>query len=256
MEGYFVKYVVELHIFSNKLKKIMCDKELVDKKENPDPIKLYNLLYPDDKITQDMIKLDRQKVTDKTRNIRNWIQGKNYPKSIRDILLLCNALECDLDYFFTDMECETHDKQFIHYKTGLSEKAIERITSTNDDTPDQFFLNSFILSEEFIEIEHNMSWIKNDCHNISQHYKVFEEINSAIEKTDDETEFNKLDILRDRYANKLEHNGNQIQFLMYQCSLSFGNFMNKIRKSWGNEINYTLESLEKPLPGLEIAKKS
>lgn len=143
-----MKYVVELHIFSNKLKKIMCDKELVDKKGNPDPIKLYNLLYPDDKITQDMIKLDRQKATDKTRNIRNWIQGKNYPKSIRDILLLCNALECDLDYFFTDMECETHDKQFIHDKTGLSEDAINFLIEENEkkDTIGKMILPEFFIN--------------------------------------------------------------------------------------------------------------
>lgn len=147
----------------------MRDKELVDKKENPDPIKLYNLLYPDDKITQDMIKLDRQKVTDKTRNIRNWIQGNNYPKSIRDILLLCNALECDLDYFFTDMECETHDMQFIHDKTGLSEDAINFLIeeNANKDTIGKMILPEFFINYDesekpYIDLINYLLCKKND----------------------------------------------------------------------------------------------
>ena len=122
-----MKYEIELHIFSDKLNHIMLKKGLVNKKGEADPIKLYNLLYPNDEITEDMLKLDRRKYTDMTRYISNWIKGKNYPKSVNDILSLCNALECDLDYFFSDMECPTHDMQFIHEKTGLSEKAIKAL---------------------------------------------------------------------------------------------------------------------------------
>lgn len=168
---------------------------------------------------------------------------------------LCKLLHCDVDYLLGNIECETHDIQFIHDKTGLSEDAIKRIISKNGSTPDQDFLNSFILSEAYTEIEYNMNWAKNDCHNISNYYKAFMEINSAIEKTMDKDEFSKLDIMRDRYASKLEHNGNQIQYLMYQCSLAFGNFMNSIRKSWSKEVSSILEDLEAPLPGLDSVKE-
>ena len=122
-----MKYEIEIHIFSEKLNRIMLEKGLVNKKGKADPIKLYNLLYPNDEITDDMFKLDGQKYRDKTHNILNWIQGKNYPKSIKDILSLCNALECDLDYFFTDMECPTHDIQFIHDYIGISKEAINEL---------------------------------------------------------------------------------------------------------------------------------
>ena len=155
-----------------------------------------------------------------------------------------------MDYLLGNIECETHDIQFIHDKTGLSEDAIKRIISKNGNTPNQDFLNSFILSEEYIEIEHSMSWIKNDCHNIKVYHPVFENIKAAIEKAENEEEFHRLDNKLQEYASHLEHNGSQIQFLMYQCSLSFGNFLNNIRKSWSNEVRSILESLEKPLPGL------
>lgn len=121
-------YVIDLHLFSKKLCSIMKKKKLTDKKGNPCPISLYNMLYPNDIITEAELKEDRQKATDKTRNIRNWINGKNYPKNISDILRLCNALEVDLDYLFTDMKCKTHDIQYISDKTGLSEDAINSLS--------------------------------------------------------------------------------------------------------------------------------
>lgn len=101
-----------------------------------------------------------------------------------------------------------------------------------------------------------MYWIENDCHNISSYYKAFEEINSAIKKAIDRDEYNRLDNMREHYASKLEHNGNQIQYLIYQCSLSFGNFMNKVKKTWNKEAKFMLESMETPLPGLEKAKNN
>lgn len=101
------------------------EKGLIDKKGKPDPIALYNLLHPTDAITPELLKSDRQAATDKPRNIRNWINGKNYPKNIADVLSLCNALGCELDYLFTDMQCKTHDKQFIQDSIGLSEANIE-----------------------------------------------------------------------------------------------------------------------------------
>ena len=119
------KYVIDLHKFSRKLRDALTSKKLVDKNGNPDPIKLHNILYPNDMIPEsDIEKFGRSYFTEKTRKERNWINGANYPKTMNDILLLCNTLECDLDYFFTDMPCKTHDIQFIHQYTGLSENAI------------------------------------------------------------------------------------------------------------------------------------
>jgi len=126
-----VKYDIDLHTFSQKLIILMEKYKLINKKGRPDTIKLYNMLYPNDKITDELIKKDRQVVTDKTRKIDNWVKGKNYPKSISEIIALCNAFECDMDYFFTNMSCETHNKQFIHDYTGLSENAINKLKYYN-----------------------------------------------------------------------------------------------------------------------------
>lgn len=167
----------------------------------------------------------------------------------------CDYFHCSADYLFGYIELPTHEKTNIKNATGLSVKAIERITSKNGNIPKQDFLNSFILSEEYIEIEHSMGWIKNNCHNIKYYYSLCESVKSATKKAKNQEEFYKLDDMLCEYANKLEHNGSQIQFLMYQCNLSFGNFLNGIRKSWSNEVRSTLETLEKPLPGLDSAKK-
>lgn len=101
---------------------------MIDKKGNPDKVALYNLLYPDDLITEKIRQTDSQCVVDKTRNISNWLKGNNYPKRISDVLALCNALDCDLDYFFSNMNARTHDIEFISKETGLSDITIEEIT--------------------------------------------------------------------------------------------------------------------------------
>lgn len=185
--------------------------------------------------------------------VKNWEQGRNIPE-IKTLEKLCDFFQCDLDYLFNNIECKTHDVQFIQDCTGLSEAAINRIISNNGDTPDQDFLNSFILSKQFLEIQNNMNWIKNNCHNISHYYKIFERLKSAINQTTNKKQFDSLNDDLYQYANKLEHNGNQILLLIYQCNLSFGNFLNKIKEGWTEDIILTLKSLEAHMPGLEDSK--
>lgn len=110
----------------------MIDKKMIDKRGNPDKIALYNLLNPNAQITENDCEIDRQGVTDKTRAISNWLNGKNYPKSIFDVISLCNALDCDLDYFFTDMLAPTHDINFITQETNLSYNAILNLQKATD----------------------------------------------------------------------------------------------------------------------------
>lgn len=127
-----MKYEIDIHFFKEKLTSLMIKKGMIDSKGKPDKIQLYNLLYPSDKITAEFCKLDRQGVTDKTRNISNWLSGKNYPKDIKRILEICNALECDLDYFFTDMEAPTHDLAFIKKEIGLSVDSVLYLRSATN----------------------------------------------------------------------------------------------------------------------------
>lgn len=52
------------------------------------------------------------------------------------------------------MECETHDKQFIHDKTGLSAEAIEQLIKWNEKTklPDnKFYRNSILFISNLLE---------------------------------------------------------------------------------------------------------
>lgn len=137
-----MKYEIDTHLFSHKLSSILIQKGMTNKKGEPDKIALYNRLYPTNAITDEDCKKDRQSVTDKTRNISNWLKGNNYPKRISDVLELCNALNCDLDYFFTSMPAPTHDLDFISQKTGLSAQATNRLIEY--DTNIKELLNSLI----------------------------------------------------------------------------------------------------------------
>lgn len=142
------KYVIDLQLFSQKLCAIMIKKGMVYGDNKPDPIALYNALYPSDKIEiKNIIGFNRSDYMQKVRKQYNWINGKGYPKNITDVLELCNALECDLDYLFTDMPCATHDTQFVQDKTGLSEGAIERLIMWSEEAklPHRDYLSNAIL---------------------------------------------------------------------------------------------------------------
>lgn len=179
-----------------------------------------------------------------------WEKGEKVP-NLEMLLLICNYYNCEIDYILGKISEKNKQYTDIKHATGLSIKSIERITSHNSNSPEHnAFLDAFIMSDEYCEITHNMHWIGNNCDNISHYCKLMEETKTAIEIIEDENEFYKLDDMLCNYGDKAEHNGNQILFLLYQCSLSFGNFLNKLKDTWNDQVRRTLKSLEASMPGL------
>lgn len=56
-------------------------------------------------------------------SVRDWEQGRRPPNG-ENLFRLCDLYGCDMDYLTGRIECSTHDIQFIHDQTGLSESAI------------------------------------------------------------------------------------------------------------------------------------
>lgn len=142
-----MRYEINLHIFGERLTQAMNENG-IDKRQ------LYNALNPDDRIKKDQ---KGQYVTDRLRNIDNWMNGVCYPKNIAVVLKLCNILNCDLEYLFCetlDSDCLTHETQFIHDKTGLSAKAIEKIVRWHNDLGSDT-LNSSVWIDFISEMIHN-----------------------------------------------------------------------------------------------------
>ena len=123
----------------------MIEKGMIDKKGKPDKVALYNLLFPNAIITEDLRQQDPQKVVDLTRTISYWLKGNRYPKTINSILDICNALNCDLDYFFTDLKAPTHDIQFISTQLNISYKSVMEIIKYDSEI--KKLLDSIICGE-------------------------------------------------------------------------------------------------------------
>lgn len=140
-----MKYELNEHIFGEKLKNIMIEKGMIDKKGKPDKVALYNLLFPNAIITENLRQQDPQKVVDLTRTISYWLKGNRYPKTINSILDICNALNCDLDYFFTDLKAPTHDIQFISTQLNISYKSVMEIIKYDSEI--KKLLDSIICGE-------------------------------------------------------------------------------------------------------------
>lgn len=60
------------------------------------------------------------------KTVQNWEQSLAIPE-FRTIEKLCEFFNCDIDYLFYRIDQKTHDIQYIHEYTGLSEKAIEQL---------------------------------------------------------------------------------------------------------------------------------
>lgn len=93
--------------------------------------------------------------------VRNWEQGRNVPE-IETLEKLCNFFHCNADYLLGNIDCETHDNQFIHNEIGLSEKAIKELRyltlldSTLATEPDLNTINTLLeqLSSQYNNIIH------------------------------------------------------------------------------------------------------
>lgn len=122
-------YEIDLHFFAQKLSSLMKERGMVDKKGNPDSKELYKAMYPNNIETDSK---NGQSLTDKARAQDNWIKGKNFPQDITKLLELCNALNCNLDYFFTPMQEATHDMHYICEETGLTTQSVETLKKLHD----------------------------------------------------------------------------------------------------------------------------
>ena len=60
------------------------------------------------------------------KTVQNWEQGISEP-SLGTLIKLTHFYDCDLDYLTGRIDCKTHDLQFIHDQTGLTEEAIIKI---------------------------------------------------------------------------------------------------------------------------------
>ena len=68
-------------------------------------------------------------------SVRNWEQGRILPE-MGTLFKICDLLDCDLDYLTGRLKLKTHDLQFIHDQTGLSETAIRKLQRLTEAEPD------------------------------------------------------------------------------------------------------------------------
>ena len=75
------------------------------------------------KVTQEKL---AEAIDTSVESVRDWEQGRRPPNG-ENLFRLCELYDCDMDYLIGRIECSTHDIQFIHDQTGLSESAIRKL---------------------------------------------------------------------------------------------------------------------------------
>lgn len=92
-------------------------------------MKLYSI-KPGLKKARNAAHLTQQQLADlmdrHIKTIMNWEQGIAVPE-LEELVKLADLLHCDIDFLTGRIECSTHDIQFIHDQTGLSESAIRKL---------------------------------------------------------------------------------------------------------------------------------
>lgn len=81
----------------------------------------YDLIFPNGNVATES----------KSRTVKNWESGNCEP-DIKTIKKICTVLKCSSDYLLGLDNCTTKDTQFIHDKTGLSDKAIKILMHWNE----------------------------------------------------------------------------------------------------------------------------
>lgn len=123
--------------------------------------KKYNEIFPAQrKDRKDENKGDYGGILGTLKNYENPNKDCNPRLDIVDNL--CKLLNCDIDYLLGNMECETHDKQFIHDKTGLSEDAINKLLELYNNAGSRIeiwdadscldIINKLLASEDFMRL--------------------------------------------------------------------------------------------------------
>lgn len=73
--------------------------------------------------------LDEKGIKTSIKTVRNWeqnVKDETLPH-LNTLLKLAEFYDCDLDHLIKRIDCKTHDLQFIHDQTGLSEGAIKKL---------------------------------------------------------------------------------------------------------------------------------
>lgn len=96
--------------------------------------KLYSL-KPGLKAARKAAHMTQQQLADQfnvsLKTVMNWEQGLVNP-DLEDVYRLADLLHCDIDFLTGRISCQTHDLQYVHDLTGLSEDAIKTLISMNE----------------------------------------------------------------------------------------------------------------------------
>lgn len=82
-------------------------------------------------------------------SVRNWEQGRVLPEQ-GTLFKISELLDCDLDYLTGRIEEKTHDLQFISETTGLSPKAVKKLSEMPTDYQNVVSLLLEDLQSEYI----------------------------------------------------------------------------------------------------------
>ena len=83
--------------------------------------------------------------------VSNWERG-NTPPLLTHILKMCDLYSVDVDYLLGRIDCQTHDLQFVHDVTGLSEAAINKLSDVKDRSRSADILSSIIAHRLFMPL--------------------------------------------------------------------------------------------------------
>jgi transcriptional regulator with XRE-family HTH domain len=85
--------------------------------------------------------------------VKSWEKhkGSSDPK-LKNLLAMCELYDCDLDYLVGRIQESTHDINFVHEFTGLSEEAIQKISNKELNHPFGNLLSCLIESDYFYNL--------------------------------------------------------------------------------------------------------
>ena len=128
---------------------------------------------------------DKQCERTSLQSVRNWEQGRATP-DFKTVELLCEFFHCDMDYLFGNINCPTHDIQFIQDKTGLSEEGINKLIFYNDNSTFQQYTDALNLLFPSMAFESILCRIQNYLQNTHRLEEIEEQRRARWKKVESE----------------------------------------------------------------------
>lgn len=145
--------------------------------------------------------------------------------SVAQLIALCEEFNCSISFLLGEYSYRNYDAKFICEATNLSESNLSKIIGTEND-----FLNAFIASKSFYNIDYSFSQMQEAAKRIKQCITTLQRLKekrASLSKND--PRYQELDQSFSATISASERWEGEMYYTIYKMGIDFGNALEEIK---------------------------